>query len=171
MTSQRVLLVPSQVTNVSLSKGSAQGKPGLSVTWTAPQSDTNITKYQVQYKKNDSTSWDNRKVVTVSSTPTTSLLSELDPGTVYNVRVRAVSASGNGSWSKVKTETTFNSEFKCCCYLLLVQLCHSIAAAVVSFSVYQMMCCCIVASAGHSMHHNPAVFTFFCLLVFTILAN
>ena len=40
--------------------------------------------------------------------------------TEYNVRVRAVFEAGEGEWSEVHTETTFDSEFTC----LHVRLCH-----------------------------------------------
>ncbi len=39
------------------------------------------------------------------------LLPALLPGTEYSVRVRVVSAAGEGEWSEVQTETTYNSEF------------------------------------------------------------
>ena len=44
----------------------------------------------------------------VSTTYT--LLEALDAGTVYEVRIRAVSAIGNGTWSRVESETTYKSE-------------------------------------------------------------
>ena len=47
----------------------------------------------------------------VSPASTTStLLEALDAGTVYEVRIRAVSAIGNGTWSRVESETTYRSE-------------------------------------------------------------
>ena len=42
---------------------------------------------------------------------TSTLLPALLPGTEYNVRMRAVSSAGEGEWSEVLTETTYNSEF------------------------------------------------------------
>ena len=106
--SLHVLLAPSRITNVTVSKDVSEGKPILRVTWTAPQSDVNISQYQVQYKRNRTTVWNQviRPVTTVS-------LEGLDAGTAYNVRVRAQSAAGDGEWSEVHTETTYNSEFKC----------------------------------------------------------
>ena len=73
--------------------------------WRAPQSDCPITSYEVQYKISSDTSW---------STPpvSTSLGSRkhdwrrLSPNTSYDVRVRAVSAAGNGAWSDVGNTTT-----------------------------------------------------------------
>ena len=41
-------------------------------------------------------------------TPT--FLEALDAGTVYEVRIRAVSAIGNGTWSTVESEVTYMSE-------------------------------------------------------------
>ena len=38
------------------------------------------------------------------------VLEALDIGTAYQVRIRAVSANGNGLWSSVESETTYMSE-------------------------------------------------------------
>ena len=52
-----------------------------------------------------------RAVSPVSPGSTTStLLDALDAGTVYEVHIRAVSAIGNGIWSRVELETTNKSE-------------------------------------------------------------
>ena len=113
--SLHVLLAPSRITNVTVSKDVIQGEPRLKVDWIAPQSDVNISQYQVQYKRNGTTAWNqvSRPVTTVS-------LKGLDAGTAYNVRVRA----GDGEWSEVLTETTYNSEFKCICQFLIVVVSH-----------------------------------------------
>ena len=97
--------MPSQVTGVSLSKAVRSGLPALRVTWTAPQSDLTISQYKVQYRR-----WDE---ITISGSPplTSTILTGLDAGTEYNVRVRAVSAGGSGNWSVVQTERTNRSEF------------------------------------------------------------
>ena len=44
---------------------------------------------------------------------TSTLLEALDAGTVYEVRIRAMSAIGNGQWSRVESETTYKSELSC----------------------------------------------------------
>ena len=119
--SLHVLLAPSRITNVTVSKDVREEKPSLRVTWTAPQSDVNISRYMVEYKKNGTTGW-----TQVVRTPhvTTAILSDLPAGTAYNVRVRAQSNDGNGEWSDVHTETTYNSEFKCICQFLIVVISH-----------------------------------------------
>ena len=120
--SLHVLLAPSRITNVTVTKAVTIGKPSLRVTWTAPQSDVSISNYQVQYKRNYTTFWTSQ----VSSIPpaTTAILRGLTAGTAYNIRVRAVSDAGNGDWSEVHTETTYNSEFKCCYQLHIVVVSH-----------------------------------------------
>ena len=105
------LEAPSQVTGVSLSKVVRQGKPSLSVTWTTPQSDGTIFQYQVEYRRSGSTSWGSHVTITGSLPATSITLMTLDAGTEYNVRVRAVSAFGDGEWSEVQTERTFDSEY------------------------------------------------------------
>ena len=96
------------MTGVAVSKAIHSGRPVLSVTWITPQSDVTISQYQVQYKKR-STDWRAANLVSPGST-TSTLLEALDAGTVYEVRIRAVSAIGNGSWSRVESETTDKSE-------------------------------------------------------------
>ena len=107
--------VPSQVTGMAVSKAVSSGKPALRVTWTTLQSDVTISQHQVEYRRKRN-NW--RAAESVFLGPTTStLLEALDAGTVYKVRVRAVSAIGNGTWSRVESETTYTSEL--CSELLL----------------------------------------------------
>ena len=82
------------MTGVAVSKAIHLEKPALRVTWTTPQSDVTISQYQVQYKKTN-TDWRAANPVSPDST-TSTLLEALDAGTVYEVRIRAVSAIGNG---------------------------------------------------------------------------
>ena len=102
-----VYIVPSQVTGVAVSKAIHSMKPALRVTWTTPQSDVPISQYQVEYKSG--IKWRTTNPVSPGST-TSTLLEALDAGTVYEVRIRAVSAIGNGTWSRVESETTYKSE-------------------------------------------------------------
>ena len=109
--SSHLLQVPPKVTGVSVSKDMKDGKPTLRVTWTALQIVTNLLEYQVEYRRNGEFDWGNR--VRRQPYSTSTLLPALLPGTKYNVRVRAVSAFGEGEWSEVLTEKTFDSEFNC----------------------------------------------------------
>ena len=96
----------------------------LMVTWTTPQSDVAISQYQVQHRRNGTTSWGSPITISGSPPVTSTILTGLDAGTEYNVRVRAVSAVGDGEWSVEQIERTFDSEFICiiCCYQLLLHL-------------------------------------------------
>ena len=105
------LRVPSQVTGLSLSKTMSSGFPGLRVTWTTPQSELPITRYNVQYKTSRDISWGSEYTISGSPPLTSIILRRLDASTEYNVRVRAVSADGDGMWSVVLTERTYGSEF------------------------------------------------------------
>ena len=100
------IIVPSQVTGVSLFKTERTGRPALRVTWTTPQSDVSISKYKVQYRRSGTTSWSSAAPVSGSTTST--YLEGLVVGSEYQVRVRAVSAIGSGMWSAVKSETTYS---------------------------------------------------------------
>ena len=96
------------MTAVAVYKAIRSGKPALTVTWTTPQSDLPISHYQVEYRRSG-TNWRAASPVSPGSA-TSTLLEALDAGTVYEVRIRAVSAIGNGTWSEVESETTYMSE-------------------------------------------------------------
>ena len=104
-----VYIVPSQVTGVAVSKAKHLGKPALRVTWTTPQSDLPISEYQVEYMRSG-TNWRAANPVSPDSA-TFTFLEALDAGTMYEVRIRAVSVIGNGAWSEVESEVTHMSEF------------------------------------------------------------
>ena len=106
------------MTGVAVSKAIRSGTPALRVTWTTPQSDVTISQYQVEYQSG--TNWRKANPVSPGST-TSTLLEALDAGTVYEVRIRAVSAIGNGTWSRVESQTTYMSEL--CSEFKLVEIC------------------------------------------------
>ena len=88
-----------------LAKVVRSGRPALTVTWTAPQSERPITKYQVQYRRTGTTSWSTRDVTTRSVT-----LENLSPGTSYQVQVKAASDVGSGPFSDVRTLLTIGGK-------------------------------------------------------------
>ena len=106
-------VAPPQVTGVSLSKAVRLGKAILIVTWTTPQSDVAISQYQVQHRRNGTTSWGSQTTISGSPPTISTILTGLDAGTEYNVRVRARSELGAGEWSVEQTERTFGSKFVC----------------------------------------------------------
>ena len=120
--SLHALQAPSQVTDVSLFKAARMGEAILRVTWTTPQSNVTISQYQVEYRRNGTTSWGSQFTISGSPPSTSAILTTLDAGTEYNIRVRAVSELGAGKWSVEQTERTFGSKFVCiiCCYQLLL---------------------------------------------------
>ena len=100
------LTAPSRISTVSLTKIMLEKhKPSLTVTWTEPQSDLVISNYQVEYRKSEDTQWIPGPNLSHSMTFTN--LPPLTAGTVYSVRVRAMSAVGDGNWSIVQTERTY----------------------------------------------------------------
>ena len=72
------------------------------MTWTAPQSDRLITKYQVQYRRSGATSWIKKDVTSTSTN-----LENLSAGTIYQAQVRALSDVGTGPYSDVRTQITY----------------------------------------------------------------
>ena len=109
MFTSKGLQTPTQVTGLSLSKAWS-GTPALTVAWTAPESDASLSQYKVQYRINGTTIFENEFTVSGSPPQAFALLTGLDAGTEYNVRVRAVSAVGDGMWSAVQTERTYRSK-------------------------------------------------------------
>ena len=107
------LTAPSRVSGVSLTKTVENGTSALRVTWTTPQSDLAISQYQVQYRTSGTTSWNSATPLSGSPPANSTILTGLDAGTEYNVRVRAVSELGAGMWSVEQTERTFGSKFVC----------------------------------------------------------
>ena len=106
------LTAPSKVTGVSLTKTIDNRTSALRVTWTTPQSDLNISQYQVQYRRNGTMSWSSATPLSGSPPANSTILTGLDAGTEYNIRVRARSELGAGEWSVVQTERTVSdSEF------------------------------------------------------------
>ena len=95
----KVSLSTNQVTRTVTSN-----KPSLQVTWNAPSSDRTITSYKIQYRGGTSGSWMER-----TSTGNTRMVTieNLQLGTLYQVRVRAVSDLGDGAWSNTVSMTTF----------------------------------------------------------------
>ena len=106
------LTAPSIVPNVSITETVESGKTtSVNVTWTTPKSDVNITEYQVQYRKNGTDLWNNATVVSGSPPPTFVVLTGLDPGTEYAIRVRAVSAVGVVGFWHYGTVRTMDGKF------------------------------------------------------------
>ena len=107
--SLRILIVPSQVTNVTLSRVVRSGAPALNVTWTTPQSDTAITQYRVRHRKSGMKDW-TTGTVSGSPPPTVTYLEALSLGAVYEVQLQAESSIGPGNFSEVQTATAFDGE-------------------------------------------------------------
>ena len=99
------LSAPSRISTITLTKSVNNG-PSLKVNWTIPQTDLAIFQYKVQYKIRGTTEWHN---VTIQDSPplTSTTLTGLAAGTVYSIRVQAVSAAGDGMWSEVQTKRTY----------------------------------------------------------------
>ena len=114
------LTVPSNVSGVSVTRTVESGTSALMVTWTTPQTDVNISRYEVQYRRSGTTSWSSATPLSGSPPATSTILTELDVGTEYNIRVRPVSDVGAaGAWSVEQTERTFDSELFYMHHLLL----------------------------------------------------
>ena len=92
------------------------------VTWDAPESCVNISRYRIQYKRSRSIFWGSEAVTAGSPPATFAILVALDVGTNYTVRVSATFSVGDGGWSEEVTERTLRSEFFCIIYLYNLNL-------------------------------------------------
>ena len=98
------------MTGLSLYKAVKSNAPVLTVTWNTPQSNVTISQYKVQYRKIGATFWSGESIIPGSPPATYAILTGLNAGTEYNVRVSAVSAVGEGNWSKEQSERTYMCE-------------------------------------------------------------
>ena len=97
-------VVPSQVSNIQITQTVSNGMINLRVTWNKPTSDRPIQHYEVQYRKQGVSRWTS---VTLNPTTRQTTISNVDKGSVYNVRVRAVSDVGSGQWRSVTSQRTY----------------------------------------------------------------
>jgi len=93
--------LPDAPSSLSATAGNAQ----IALAWTAPSSsgDSAIISYTVEYTPSGGSA----QTVSTGSTGTSYTLTGLTNGTSYSVRVRAVSASGNGDYSASVTATPY----------------------------------------------------------------
>ena len=97
------------MTGVSLESATIMERPiVIIVMWIAPQNRVNISKYEVQYRRNGTEIWNTYTTMENSPLVHVAILEELNPGTYYNVRVRAIYYHRNGVWSVEHTERTLN---------------------------------------------------------------
>ena len=143
------LTVPSRVSGVSVTRSVESGTSALRVNWTTPQSDVAISEYQVQYRRNGTTSWSNATVLFVSLPATSTVLTGLDAGTEYNIRVRAVSAAGAGEWSVEQTERNFNSELYASSAVHLMYIVYIFHYFNKCFGIQSLSTCSAVATPLH----------------------
>ena len=119
------------------------------MTWTTPQSDVAISQYRVQYRRNGTTSWSSEATISGSPPATSAVLTGLDAGTEYNVRVRAVSAAGAGEWSEEQTERTFDSELYASSAVHLMYIVYIFHYFNNSFVIQSLPTCSAVATPLH----------------------
>ena len=98
------------MTGVSVAPAVRSNAPALMVTWDSIESEVAISHYQVHYRTS-STPWMQAPDITGSPPATATYLEGLEAGTLYSVRVRAVSSIGNGPWSETTSRSTYNSEY------------------------------------------------------------
>ena len=102
-----IFLTEPIVTNVSVTKSVEDRSLTLNVSWTIPQTELPIIEYKVEYE-------DVSEVmsVTLSGSPpaNSTLLTRLDDGVEYIIRVRALSEIGAGAWSEEHRVRTDDSE-------------------------------------------------------------
>ena len=101
---------PSKVTSVLVTKSLEDGNFISNVSWTTPQSELPITEYEVEYRTSDTESWIDSIRLSVSTPANSTILTGLDAGVEYIIRVRASSEIGAGAWSEEHRVRTDDSE-------------------------------------------------------------
>ena len=98
------------VPSVPVIAGVVGGADALTVSWSAPPSDggSSITAYDLRHIRSDATNkgdanWTVVQDVWTGSGARSYELADLDGGTQYDVQVRAVNSTGDGSWSVTAT--------------------------------------------------------------------
>ena len=101
-----IFLTEPKVTNVFVITSVKDGNVTLTVSWGTLQSELPITEYEVEYRTSDTKSWDKSTRLSVSPPANSTVLTGLDAGVEYIVRVRASSEIGAGAWSDEQTTVT-----------------------------------------------------------------
>ena len=110
MLHSNISLTEPDVSNVSVTKSVEDGNSILNVSWTTPLSELPIIEYEVEYRTSDTKSWINSTQLSVSPPANSTLLTGLDAGVEYIIRVRALSEIGAGAWSEEQRVRTDDSE-------------------------------------------------------------
>ncbi|MCY4481703.1 MAG: fibronectin type III domain-containing protein [Spirochaetaceae bacterium] len=85
----------------------APGTPGpttVTVTWSEPDTDLTISGYKLRWRPSHRTEWIEQR--DIASTDTSVDISGLEPGTEYEVQLRATFTTGDGAWSPSIMATT-----------------------------------------------------------------
>ena len=105
-----ISLTEPKVTNVSVTQSLEDGNVTLNVSWTTRKSELPISEYEVEYRTSDTESWINSTRLSVSPPANSTVLTGLDAGVEYIIRVRALSEIGAGAWSEEQRVRTDDSE-------------------------------------------------------------
>ncbi len=85
---------------VTRTRFNVETPPALDVTWTAPADNgVAVTGYEAQYRKQGAAAWTDY-TGSLAAGAVTLNLPDLEPGAIYEVQVRATSASGPSLWSE-----------------------------------------------------------------------
>ena len=107
------ILVPEQVTDLTVIPGIEEGEPVILIRWTAPRSDAGIMNYIILYGVSSSELMQNVSIPANLEEPMFfNITGEL--GTDYSVQLAAVSVLGTGPFSNVTQITTFDGEYSVC---------------------------------------------------------
>ena len=106
--------------NININQTVSNEMINLQVTWNQPTTDRPVQRYEVQYKRQGISSW-----TSVTPNPTTrqTTIRNVDKGSVYKVRVRAVSDVGYGQWRSATSDMSdrgklINFQYMLtCCYI------------------------------------------------------
>ena len=97
--------VPEAIGPATVLQSGDPTSPSLNISWSVPPSDLPVLYYGVNYRRNNTLKW-----LEYNTTDTIAILNNLQSGTVYEIRIYAVSVLGKGEYSSVYSVTTFKGK-------------------------------------------------------------
>ena len=98
--------VPEAIGPATVLQSGDPTSPSLNISWSVPPSDLPVLYYGVNYRRNNT----RLKWLEYNTTDTIAILNNLQSGTVYEIRIYAVSVLGKGEYRSVYSVTTFKGK-------------------------------------------------------------
>ena len=98
-------LVPTKVSEVVVTGAVRSSKPALLIEWATYEANERVTAYQVQYRQNFTGEWSKKELPSASNS---TYIDNLDFGTLYQIRVNALTDIGATTFGDIEQQKTYN---------------------------------------------------------------